>query len=242
MEILIGRNIKQFRRAMEISQERLAEATGVTVQAVSKWETCQSLPDIGLVPEIAAFFGVTIDELFFGKGEYVPKTDISVIPNNGKLYIVQAMNGKILGSDEWIQDKRIYLELNENGSQPSLEIWGSADINGNVSGVTSKGSVNCGNVSGGVVADGSVNCGNVSGGIVADGSVNCGHVGGSVTTDNSINCGHINGAVYTQGDIRCGNITECKEIRCNKLYAKGKINCGKIEGEVHTGEDIDFDY
>ena len=51
MEILIGANIRQLRKARDMSQEQLAEAVGVTVQAVSKWETQQSLPDIGIVPE-----------------------------------------------------------------------------------------------------------------------------------------------------------------------------------------------
>lgn len=243
MKISIGANIRQLRKAREISQEQLAEAVGVTVQAVSKWETQQSLPDIGIVPEIAEFFGVTLDELFFGGIDISAKADVRAVPSNGKLYIVQVRDGKILGSEEWERDKRIYLDLGERDNQLSAEIWGNADIKGNVGGkVVAEGSVNCGNVAGGVVADGSLNCGNVAGAVVADGMVNCGNVVGDITTDAGVNCGNIAGAVSSQGDVHCGDISQCKEIRCQRLYAEGKITCEKIEGEVYTGEDINIDF
>lgn len=60
----IGKQIKAFRTAKGVKQEELAEYLGVSVQAVSKWETGASVPDIALLPNIAVFFGVTIDELF----------------------------------------------------------------------------------------------------------------------------------------------------------------------------------
>lgn len=60
----IGKKIKNLRLEKEVKQEELAEYLGVSVQAVSKWETEASMPDIALLPGIAVFFGVTIDELF----------------------------------------------------------------------------------------------------------------------------------------------------------------------------------
>ena len=60
----IGKKIKNLRLEKEVKQEELAEYLGVSFQAVSKWETGASVPDIGLLPGIAVFFGVTIDELF----------------------------------------------------------------------------------------------------------------------------------------------------------------------------------
>ena len=60
----IGNKIKNLRSAKGITQETLAGALKVSSQAVSKWETGQSTPDIQLLPEIAVYFGVTIDELF----------------------------------------------------------------------------------------------------------------------------------------------------------------------------------
>ena len=61
---MIGKNIKQFRQEKHIKQETLAEAVGVSSQAVSKWETGASDPDIAILPSLAAYFGVSIDELF----------------------------------------------------------------------------------------------------------------------------------------------------------------------------------
>ena len=64
MAMTIGEKIKILRKAKGISQESLAQALGVTFQAVSKWETNVTTPDVGLIPAVASFFGVSIDELF----------------------------------------------------------------------------------------------------------------------------------------------------------------------------------
>ena len=60
----IGNQIKQLRQRRGITQEALAQHLGVTAQAVSKWERGVATPDIGMLPDISAYFGVTIDELF----------------------------------------------------------------------------------------------------------------------------------------------------------------------------------
>ena len=64
MAMKIGEKIKVLRKAKGISQDALARALGVTFQAVSKWETNTTTPDVGMIPAIANFFGVTIDDLF----------------------------------------------------------------------------------------------------------------------------------------------------------------------------------
>ena len=61
---MIGMNIKQLRLEKHVKQETLADYLSVSAQAVSKWETGASDPDIALLPQIAGYFGVTIDELF----------------------------------------------------------------------------------------------------------------------------------------------------------------------------------
>ncbi len=60
----IGNQIKALRLRRGITQEALAQHLGVTAQAVSKWERGAATPDIGMLPDISAYFGVTIDELF----------------------------------------------------------------------------------------------------------------------------------------------------------------------------------
>ncbi len=62
-QLNIAENIVRFRREKKITQEQLAEFVGVTKASVSKWETKQSSPDIMLLPQLATFFDVTVDEL-----------------------------------------------------------------------------------------------------------------------------------------------------------------------------------
>jgi len=60
----IGKEIRRLREARGITQEALAEALHVTAQSVSKWERGTSMPDIQMLPQIAVYFGITIDQLF----------------------------------------------------------------------------------------------------------------------------------------------------------------------------------
>lgn len=63
MNIYLGKNIKRLRREKDLTQEALAEFLGVTFQSVSNWERGESYPDITMLPEIAGFFKVSVDEL-----------------------------------------------------------------------------------------------------------------------------------------------------------------------------------
>lgn len=59
----IGQNIYQYRIGKKMTQEQLADQVGVTRQAVSRWETGNSLPDLDMVKRLAQLFGVSTDEL-----------------------------------------------------------------------------------------------------------------------------------------------------------------------------------
>jgi len=64
MNIQLGEKIKQLRHRDGRKQEDLANALGVSPQAVSRWEANGGYPDIALLPAIANYFNITIDELF----------------------------------------------------------------------------------------------------------------------------------------------------------------------------------
>lgn len=64
MNMKLGNKIKQLRLRKGITQDTLAKALKVSFQTISKWENNVSMPDIQLLPEIAVYFGCTIDELF----------------------------------------------------------------------------------------------------------------------------------------------------------------------------------
>lgn len=60
----IGNQIKALRLRRGVTQEAMAQHFGITAQAISKWECGSSVPDIGMLPALSAYFGVSIDELF----------------------------------------------------------------------------------------------------------------------------------------------------------------------------------
>lgn len=74
----IGLNIKKYRKEKGLSQETLAERIGVSFQAVSRWERGESYPDITLLPSLASFFEVTVDELL-GVNEFNEKEEVKKI-------------------------------------------------------------------------------------------------------------------------------------------------------------------
>jgi len=75
-EINIARAIINKRKEKGITQEELANYIGVSIAAVSKWETSQSYPDISLLPQLAAYFNISIDDLM-GYEPQMLKKDIS---------------------------------------------------------------------------------------------------------------------------------------------------------------------
>ena len=60
----LGNKIRELRRANNLTQEQLAATLNISPQAVSKWEMSASYPDMTMIPTLAAFFKVSLDELF----------------------------------------------------------------------------------------------------------------------------------------------------------------------------------
>ena len=60
----IGKNIAKYRKAKGLTQEELGAKLGVTNQAVSKWESEVSMPDVMLLPKIANALNITLDDLY----------------------------------------------------------------------------------------------------------------------------------------------------------------------------------
>lgn len=72
MNLKIGEVIYRLRKEHHLTQEQLAQAIGVSVPAVSKWETGTTYPDITLLPKIARFFECSIDELMAYEQKLTP--------------------------------------------------------------------------------------------------------------------------------------------------------------------------
>jgi len=95
MQLHLGSTIRQLRREAGRTQEDLAGALGITSQAVSRWEAGGSYPDMELIPAIANYFGVTIDELFGYTGDRERKIDAII----GR---VEEMGIPGRSDDEWV--------------------------------------------------------------------------------------------------------------------------------------------
>ncbi len=69
-------NLRKLRIDKKLTQEQAATKLGVSAQSVSRWETATTLPDVMLLPDIAALYGVLVDDLF--------KPDVKGYPNNAQ--------------------------------------------------------------------------------------------------------------------------------------------------------------
>lgn len=83
MKSTLGQRIAELRKARGMTQDELAERMGVSAQAVSKWENDISCPDIMVLPQLADFFGVSVDELL--RGDAAPETRLVTEPEERDL-------------------------------------------------------------------------------------------------------------------------------------------------------------
>lgn len=214
---MLGKEIAYYRKKQGLTQEALAQMLGVTNQAVSKWESDQSCPDIQLLPQLADVFGIAIDALFDretkGQESRTAVSDGDVCwPDDGVLRVVVYEGKRLICGGEAAKD--FQLEYREN-----------------VRGILSAVTVTCGDVEGDVYANQTVNCAAVGGDVDAGTSVNCGNIDGSVDAGTSVNCGNIGGDVDAGTSVNCGNIG-------GSLDAGGNVRCQSVAGDVDAGGKV----
>lgn len=233
----IGEKIRQARKEKNVSQEALAEQVKLSVQAVSKWECNLSCPDIELLPRIADFLGVTLDYLL-REGQSDPDAPEKMqldIPDDDTLRIIQCIGQKVISRDEWHKGDhgaKIPLRFENTwikGLPLHLEIWGSADIEGSISGdVSAGGSVNCDCVGNNVSAGSNVTCDCVGNNVNAGANVTCDSVGNDVNAGATVNCGDVGGNASSGHTVNCGDVG-------GNVASQGEIHCCTIEGNVTGG-------
>jgi len=76
MELLFAERLRKNRLSKNLTQEQLAQAIKISPQSVSKWERGDGYPDITLLPRIANFFKISVDELI-GNDETTQEDDIN---------------------------------------------------------------------------------------------------------------------------------------------------------------------
>ena len=91
MEIMIKDKLRALRQQKNVTQEALATHLGITPQSVGKWERGEGFPDITLLPKLALYFDVTVDELLC-----VDKARIDEVING---YIAESLSYKQTGEN-----------------------------------------------------------------------------------------------------------------------------------------------
>lgn len=193
--------ISFYRKKSGLTQEELAKKLGVTNQSVSKWESAQCCPDIGLLPMLADIFEISIDELFGRKNEKEIHYDLcSELPWNddNTIRVFRTLGKKILESTDengWINIS-FPKECNEKTRQ-----YFKVEVMGNL---------NCdASINGDVVCQGNIECNDINGDVKE-----CrGNISGNVSCGDNVACGK-----SIEGDVDCGGKVECREI-------KGNVEC-----------------
>lgn len=101
----ISDRIQSLRKAKGITQEQLADAVGVSRQAVSKWEAEQSVPDLERVVAMAEYFDVTTDYILRGIEPAPKKGSGSRVSPRTMCIIATALDaaGLIIGGGLWFE-------------------------------------------------------------------------------------------------------------------------------------------
>ena len=209
--------ISAHRRKLGLTQEGLAQKLGVTNQAVSKWESGQSCPDIALLPAIADLFGITIDALFGREPKAVAIPTELGFPDDGVLRVM------------------LYAGHHHIGSQHPIAGSVHFHYEGPALNVHSELSVTCEAVNGNLTAGGDVNCDDVYGSVKAEGSVSCNDVYGSVRAGGNVTCDDVNGNVEAGGNVTC----DCAE---GEIHAGGNVNVDEASGDIQAGGNVYCDH
>ena len=112
---MFSRNLRRLRLRKGLTQERLADILGVSMQSVSRWECGNSLPDVMLLPEIARVYGVTVDDLY--------RADARGYSNYAqRLLAVYEASGR---SDDFLAAEQEFIRMAEEElSADDLRSWG----------------------------------------------------------------------------------------------------------------------
>lgn len=221
----ISENIAKHRKAAGLTQEALAEKLGVTFQAVSKWETAKSSPDIDILPELADIFACTIDDLF-GR-EYINST---VLPweDDATVRCVVFEGRKLLEKSSYEKDFTVRLV----GDAKNITASCNLAVEGSVSGDCVAGHT----MNVGCDVCGDCNAGHsIAVGCDVNGDVNTGHtvgVGGDVNGD--IDCG---ANVSVDGDL-CGFKVNCRDLNIDgDFMVKSDV---RVEGSLTAGKNVEL--
>ena len=263
----IGSIIMRLRKEHGMTQDQLANALGITFQAVSKWENGVSSPDISTLPLLADLFGVSVDQLL-GR-ETLPQAEerlTALVPTGETAPSLPVQDEEPEQEPEaeagpepddpredlpWPDDDCFYAVL-YHGHSLVGHLAGDPDLvpakkhfvfsyEGKAQNIFSDFSVEIhGSVKGvrGVLGD-----------VKAGTSVSCGDVGGNAHAGTGLQCGDVEGDAFAGAGIECGDVggdltaggsVECGDVEGN-VKAGGSVKAGDVEGSVNAGGNVNCD-
>ena len=263
----IGSIIMRLRKEHGMTQDQLANALGITFQAVSKWENGVSSPDISTLPLLADLFGVSVDQLLGRETLSQSEERMTALVPNGETapslpvqdeepeQEPEAEAGPVSDVPRedlpWPDDDCFYAVL-YHGHSLVGHLAGDPDLipakkhfvfsyDGPAQNIFSDFSVEIkGSVKGvrGVLGD-----------VKAGTSVSCGDVGGNAHAGTGLQCGDVEGDAFAGAGIECGDVggdltaggsVECGDVEGN-VKAGGSVKAGDVEGSVNAGGNVNCD-
>jgi len=112
----IGEKIKSLRAERHVTQEKLAKHLNISYQAISKWEQNLTSPDLSVIPDIAAFFEITTDELLCVN----PGNRKSPLNHRERLLIQYEHSGT---EEDFIKTVSAYNEVILHGSSTTADLY-----------------------------------------------------------------------------------------------------------------------
>jgi transcriptional regulator with XRE-family HTH domain len=120
MELAIGKVICDLRKKSGITQEQIADAVGVSVPAVSKWETGNSYPDITLLIPIARYLGVTVDKLLHYECEISNEKVLEIVKKCTQRFEAEGFDAGLELCNDYLKNypNNLYLKFRISGLLP----------------------------------------------------------------------------------------------------------------------------
>ncbi len=251
---ILCEKIGKLRRAKGLTQEELAGMLGITFQAVSKWETGGSCPDMATLPKLAQIFSVSIDALF-GIEKEEKRKDLPW-EDDGKLHVAVFEGTRPVSQTEYRNEKmKIAVQLTGDVRDVSCDCCVvSENIGGdvlmNLTGAeNTQMNIACENIEGDVVfnlrecekSPVSIACDDIEGDVVISSAkevtVACDNIDGDVTlsrnSECSVTCDDIDGDVTVTGKTtRISSENIMGDITSSDGNGECYITCDYVDGDV----------
>lgn len=99
----LGQFIAELRKEKGFTQRELSEMLGVSDKTISHWERDESSPDISILPELSAIFGITVDELL-RREKNSPLSDTVIYPQSENS-MKESENSEKSHKEETLEDR-----------------------------------------------------------------------------------------------------------------------------------------